>query len=227
MNTINLSVLWEDAGSPVRLQHGWDTWGLVWGETPGHDGDRLCRAVWIIGGSLSCAWWKLRRDFSQLSILFPSSSRSCTWGRSCMPQGYSVSSPALSLAFILLFLSPWWRPVWKHWEVGGCWLLLWLHLLGILIYHISSHTIIKCVMSLADSSWPEICGRLLPHPATSSWIGAAMGLFYRRKIWLLLEFSLFRFLYIFSTLMVLIFICLAALGLSCDMQDLWMWHADS
>ena len=54
-----------------------------------------------------------------------------------------------------------------------------------------------------------------------------MGLFYRRKIWLLLEFSLFRFLYIFSTLMVLIFICLAALGLSCDMQDLWMWHADS
>ena len=47
-----------------------------------------------------------------------------------------------------------------------------------------------------------------------------MGLFYRRKIWLLLEFSLFRFLYILSSLMVLIFIYLAALGLSCDMQDL-------
>ena len=42
-----------------------------------------------------CPW----RDFSQLSVLFPVSSRSCTWGRSCMPQWYSLSSPALSLAF--------------------------------------------------------------------------------------------------------------------------------
>ena len=128
----------------------WDPWAW-WGQAMPSSLD-YSRVTELHTVKAVCPWG----DFSQLSFLFPISSRSCTWGRSrtwgrsctcgrsCMPQGYSVSSPALSLAFFLLFLSPWWRPVWKHWEVGGCWLLLWLHLFGILIYHISSHTIIKC-----------------------------------------------------------------------------------
>ena len=53
------------------------------------------------------------------------------------------------------------------------------------------------LIALHPSLW-----QIPPLPATFSWIEAAMDLFDPRKSWLLLEFSLFRFLYILSSLMV-------------------------
>ena len=74
-----------------------DTWGPVWGETPGHDADRLCQAVWIIGGSLRCSKGK-QCVLERISLSSPFCSQS--------PAGLALGEGPACLKSILSALLP-------------------------------------------------------------------------------------------------------------------------
>lgn len=76
----------------------------------------------------------------------------CTWARSLLPPGRPLS--ALWSQPLTYCPWTWWRPVLRS-VIGGYRLALWLELLGVLIFHVVSHSHYNFLTSLVGFSLPS------------------------------------------------------------------------